>query len=120
MTCVCTPRPSKTWSTDVGMFQRPLPKSAKHKHVQQSVDMSIQLPAGLQCNPVQMAEVQQQVHNAWDNLSQDDIWHLYERLHVRIHACVDVNGGTLCADVTFSAVFTVKCVPHLVSIYHIG
>ena len=29
-------------------------------HVQQSVDMSIQLPAGLQCDPVQMAEVVQQ------------------------------------------------------------
>ena len=27
------------------------------QHVQQSVDMSIQLSAGLQCNPVQMAEV---------------------------------------------------------------
>ena len=27
------------------------------RHVQQSVDMSIQLPTGLQCNPVQMAEI---------------------------------------------------------------
>ena len=30
------------------------------QHVQQSIDMSIQLPAGLQCNPVQMDEVVQQ------------------------------------------------------------
>ena len=30
------------------------------QHVQQSVDMSIQLPACLQCDPVQMAEVVQQ------------------------------------------------------------
>ena len=30
------------------------------QHVQQSVDMSINLPAGLQCNPAQMAEVVQQ------------------------------------------------------------
>ena len=27
------------------------------QHMQQSIDMSIQLPAGLQCDPVQMAEV---------------------------------------------------------------
>ena len=30
------------------------------QHVQQSVDMSIQLPAGLQCDPVQMPEVVEQ------------------------------------------------------------
>ena len=30
------------------------------QHVQQSIDMSIWLPAGLQCDPVQMAEVVQQ------------------------------------------------------------
>ena len=30
------------------------------QHVQKSVHMSIQLPAGLQCDPVQMAEVVQQ------------------------------------------------------------
>ena len=35
------------------------------QHVQQFVDMSIQVPAGLQCNPVQMAEFQQQVQVAW-------------------------------------------------------
>ena len=32
------------------------------QHVQQSVDMSIQLPADLQCDPVQMAEVVEQVY----------------------------------------------------------
>ena len=39
------------------------------QHVQQSVEMSIQLPAGLQCDPVQMTEVVQQeyvfVGGAW-------------------------------------------------------
>ena len=39
------------------------------KHVQQSVDMSIQLPVGLQCYPVQMTEVVQQeyvlIREAW-------------------------------------------------------
>ena len=30
------------------------------KHVKQSVDMPIQVPAGLQCDPVQMTEVVQQ------------------------------------------------------------
>ena len=30
------------------------------QYVQQSIDMSIQLPGDLQCNPVQMAEVVQQ------------------------------------------------------------
>ena len=54
------------------------------QHVQQSVDISIQLPAGLQCDSVQMAELRQQMQNAWDNLSQDDIRHLYNRLHHRI------------------------------------
>ena len=39
------------------------------QHVQQFVDMSIQLPAGLKCDPVQMTEVAQQekilVGGAW-------------------------------------------------------
>ena len=54
----------------------------------QSVDMSSQLPTGIHCDPVQMAEFRQQVHDAWDNLSQDDIRHLYDCLHVRTHSCV--------------------------------
>ena len=29
-----------------------------------------------------------ELQDAWDNLSQDDIQHLYDRLHVGIHACV--------------------------------
>ena len=35
-----------------------------------------------------IAELRQWVQDAWDNLSQDDIRHLYDRLHARIHACV--------------------------------
>ena len=42
-------------------------------HVQQSFVMSIQLPAGLQCDRVQMAKLRRQVQDAWDNLSKDDI-----------------------------------------------
>ena len=38
--------------------------------------MSTQLPAGLQCDLIQMAKLQQEMQDAWDNLSQDDIWHL--------------------------------------------
>ena len=46
------------------------------QHVQQSVDMSIQLPSGIQCNSVQMTEVVQQeyvlIGRAW----------LYRRVNV--------------------------------------
>ena len=63
------------------------------QHVQQSVDMSIQLPAGLQYDPVQTAELRQQVQDAWDNLSQDDIRHLYDLLHARIHAWIAARGN---------------------------
>ena len=34
-----------------------------------------------------IAELRQRVQTAWDNLSQDDIRHPYDRLHARIHAC---------------------------------
>ena len=63
------------------------------QHVQQSVDMPIQLPAGLQYDPVQMTEVRQQVQDARDNLSQYGIQRLYDRLNARIHACVAARGG---------------------------
>ena len=57
-----------------------------------------------------MAELRQQVQDAWDNLSQDGIRHLYGRLHERIHACVAARGITLCIDVTVWAPLTVTCV----------
>ena len=66
---------------------------SSNTHVQQSVDMSILFPTGLQCNSVQMAKLQQQVQDAWGNLLQDDIRHLYGCLHVRIHACMAARGG---------------------------
>ena len=93
LTCVCTTLPSRTWSTRVGMFYRHCWKQQhapirSAQHVQQSVDISIQRPAGLQCDPIQMAELRQQVQDAWHNLSQDDIRHLYDSLHARIHARV--------------------------------
>ena len=39
-----------------------------------------------------IAKLWQRVQNAWDNLSQDDIRHLYDRLRARIHACVAAMG----------------------------
>ena len=61
LTCVYNTPPSKTWSTSVGLFHRPLLTAATHhKHVLQSVNMSSQFPAGLQCDPVQMVQVVQQ------------------------------------------------------------
>ena len=38
------------------------------------------------------AELWQRVQDAWENLSQDDIRHLYNRLHGRIHSCVADRG----------------------------
>ena len=64
-TCVFTTRPSRTWSTSVGIFQTIAESSDTSpilcaQHVQQSVHMSIQLLAGLQCEPVQIAEIVKQ------------------------------------------------------------
>ena len=42
-----------------------------------------------------IAELRQRVQDACDNLSQDDIRHLYDHLHARIHACVAARRGTL-------------------------
>ena len=39
-----------------------------------------------------IAELRQQVQDAWNNLSQGDIWHLNDRLHSRMHACVAARG----------------------------
>ena len=40
-----------------------------------------------------IAELRQWVQDAWDNLSQDDIQHLYDRFHANIHACITESGG---------------------------
>ena len=40
-----------------------------------------------------IADFQHWVQNAWDNLSQDDIRHLHDRFHARIHAWVAAKGG---------------------------
>ena len=47
-----------------------------------------------------IAELRQRMQDAWDNLSQDDIRHLYGRFHARIHACVSSRGKytTYCCD----------------------
>ena len=39
------------------------------------------------------AELRQRVQDAWDNLSQDGIRHLYDRLHARMYPCVVARGG---------------------------
>ena len=40
-----------------------------------------------------IAELRQRVEDAWDNLSQNDIRHLYDHLHVTIHACIAAREG---------------------------
>ena len=45
-------------------------------------------------------KLKQWVQDAWNNLSQDDIRHLYDRLYARIHTGIAARGGTLCIDVT--------------------
>ena len=40
-----------------------------------------------------IAKLRQWVQDSWDDLSQDDNRHLYDRLHVRIHARVAAREG---------------------------
>ena len=61
-----------------------------------------------------IAELRELVQVAWNSLSQDDIRHLFDRLHSRIHACVAARGVTPCIDVTVWATLTVTYVFHLV------
>ena len=62
-----------------------------------------------------MAELEQKVQNAWDNLLQDTIWHLYHNLHAQIHACIASIGDTLYIDVTVWAPLTVTSHLNLLS-----
>ena len=39
------------------------------------------------------AELQQRLQDAWVNLLQDDIQHLYDHLHAGIYACAATRGG---------------------------
>ena len=51
--------------------------------------------AGTYCSPepaTAIAELRQRWQDAWENLSQDDIRHLYDRLHARIHTCGAARG----------------------------
>ena len=90
------------------------------QHVQQSIDMSIQLSSSLQCDPVQMGKLWQQVQDAWV---------IYRRmtfstpLTVWIREYMPVlppEGTTLCIDVTVWAPLSVTHVFHSVWIcYHI-
>ena len=47
------------------------------------------------------------MQDAWDKLSQDDIRHIHDRFHVRIHACNAARGDTLCINVTIWALLNV-------------
>ena len=40
-----------------------------------------------------IAKLQQWVQGAWDDLSQDDIRHLYDHLYARIHAYIAARSG---------------------------
>ena len=40
-----------------------------------------------------IAELRKLMQDAWKNLSQDDIWHLYDHLHARIHTMLPPEGG---------------------------
>ena len=81
-------------------------------HVQQPVDMSIQLPADLQCDPSNgSARCFRLSIVGWHSAP---LW----PFGAIIHACVATRGATLCIDVTVSAPLTVTCVFHLVWIYH--
>ena len=80
------------------------------QHVQQPLSKSIQLPAGLKCIPIQMAKLRQQVQDAWDSLSQDDIEHLYDCMRELFMPALQPGGATLCFDVTVWALLTVTCV----------
>ena len=63
---------------------------------------------------ITIAELLQEMHDAWDNLSQDDIRHLYDHLHARMHACIGARVGTPCTDVTVWAPLTVTWMFHLI------
>ena len=56
-----------------------------------------------------IAELWQWVQDAWDSLLQDDIQHLYDHLHARIHTCISATGGTLCIDVTLGTPYRDVC-----------
>ena len=47
----------------------------------------------LQSLPQPFPNLRGRVQDVWDNLSQEDIRHLNDRLHARIHACIDVREG---------------------------
>ena len=70
-TCVCTMQAFRTWSMGVGMFHRSLIKAAAHhQYIVPNMCSSPSIhpssfPAGLQCDPVQIAEVVQQEYKAW-------------------------------------------------------
>ena len=61
-----------------------------------------------------IAEFRQRVQDTWDNLSQVDIWHLYDCLRARTHICIAAIGGTHCIDVTVWAPLSVICIFYLV------
>lgn len=43
--------------------------------------------------PTTLTELREQVEQAWNNVSQDSIRHLYDRLDARVSACIAARGG---------------------------
>ena len=58
---------------------------------------------------ITIVELRHQLQDALDNLSQDGIRHLYDRLQARIETYVAARGDTLCIDMTVLAPITVMC-----------
>ncbi|GBN09856.1 hypothetical protein AVEN_59527-1 [Araneus ventricosus] len=50
----------------------------------------------LECHPQPALTVPvliDQVQQAWNSIPQTDIWHLYDTMHARLHACILNSGG---------------------------
>ena len=64
------------------------------------------------------AELQQRVQDAWDNLSQDDIRHLYGRLHVKNTRLGWCQRAVPCVLIWLFGHHLLWCVLRLLWIYH--
>ena len=51
---------------------------------------------------------------------QDDIWHVNDHVHARVHALIATRRGTLYIDVTVGAPLTVTCVSFGLNLSSLG
>lgn len=42
---------------------------------------------------ISLAVLHQQAKEVWNNVSQDDVCHLYNHRHVAVEVCVNAQGG---------------------------